>query len=68
MNKVDVKKTVFSKPQYIKTINTTFSELGVTNLSEDIESTVTVEKFFEFYDELCDDDAGIKFGLEGMER
>lgn len=52
MNKVDVKKTVFSKPQYIKTINTTFNELGVTNLSEDIESTVTVEKFFEFYDEL----------------
>lgn len=52
MNKVDVKKTVFNKPQYIKTINTTFNELGVTNISDDIESTVTIEKFFEYYDEL----------------
>lgn len=52
MNKVNVKKTVFNKPQYIKTINTTFNELGVTNISDDIESTVTVKKFFEYYDEL----------------
>jgi|TARA_B110000977_G_scaffold57361_1_gene77865 hypothetical protein len=51
-NKVDVKKTVFNKPQYIKTIDTTFSELGVTNMVEDIESTVDVTKFFEYYDEL----------------
>ena len=51
-NKVDVKKTVFNKPQYIKTIDTTFSELGVTNIVEDIESTVDVTKFFEYYDEL----------------
>lgn len=51
-NKVDVRKTVFNKPQYIKTIDTTFSELGVTNMVEDIESTVDVTKFFEYYDEL----------------
>jgi hypothetical protein len=51
-NKVDVKKTVFNKPQYIKTIDTTFNELGVTNIVNDIESTVTVENFFEYYDEL----------------
>jgi|TARA_B110000908_G_scaffold105489_1_gene124216 hypothetical protein len=51
-NQVDVKKTVFNKPQYIKTIDTTFSELGVTNMVEDIESTVDVTKFFEYYDEL----------------
>lgn len=51
-NQVDVKKTVFNKPQYIKTIDTTFSELGVTNIVEDIESTVDVTKFFEYYDEL----------------
>lgn len=51
-NKVDVKKTVFNKPQYIKTIDTTFNELGVTNMVEDIESTVDVTKFFEYYDEL----------------
>jgi len=52
MNKVDVKKTVFNKPQYIKTIDTTFNELGVTNIVEDIESTVDVTKFFEYYNEL----------------
>ena len=52
MNKVDVKKTVFNKPQYIKTIDTTFNELGVTNILDDIESTVTIEKFFEYYNEL----------------
>ena len=52
MNKVDVKKTVFNKPQYIKTIDTTFNELGVTNIINDIENTVTVEKFFEYYNEL----------------
>jgi hypothetical protein len=52
MNKVDVKKTVFNKPQYIKTIDTTFNELGVTNISDDIDNTITVQKFFEYYDEL----------------
>lgn len=52
MNKVDVKKTVFNKPQYIKTIDTTFNELGITNISDDIDATITVEKFFEYYNEL----------------
>ena len=50
--KVDVKKTVFNKAEYQKVIDTRFNELGVTNLASDIESTVTVEKFFEYYDEL----------------
>ena len=50
--KVDVKKKVFNKPQYIKTINTKFNELGVTDIIEDIESTVTVTNFFQYYDEL----------------
>lgn len=51
-NKVDVKKTVFNKAQYQKTIDTGFNELGVTNITEDIESTLTVEKFFENYNEI----------------
>lgn len=50
--KVDVKKKVFNKPQYIKTIDTEFNELGVNNIIEDIESTVTVNDFFQFYDQL----------------
>jgi hypothetical protein len=52
MKKVDVKKEVFNKAQYVKTIDTTFAELGVNNLVDDIESTITIEKFFEYYDEL----------------
>ena len=51
-NKVDVKKIVFNKAQYQKTIDTEFNELGVTNITEDIESTLTVEKFFENYNEI----------------
>ena len=51
-NKVDVKKTVFNKPQYIKTIDTSFDQLGVTSLSEDLENQVTVEDFFNNYNEL----------------
>ncbi len=51
-NKVDVKKIVFNKAQYQKTIDTGFNELGVTNITEDIESTLTVEKFFENYNEI----------------
>jgi len=51
-NKVDVKKTVFNKAQYQKTIDTGFNELGITNITEDIESTLTVEKFFENYNEI----------------
>lgn len=50
--KVDVKKKVFNKPQYIKTIDTEFNELGINNIIEDIESTVTVNDFFQFYDQL----------------
>ena len=51
-NKVDVKKTVFNKTQYQKTIDPGFNELGVTSIIDDIESTLTVEKFFEDYNEI----------------
>lgn len=52
MKKVDVKKEAFNKVQYVKTIDTVFNELGVNSLVDDIESTITIEKFFEYYDEL----------------
>ena len=45
--KVDLKKNVFSKSQYIKTIDTQFSELGVTTLQEDLASQVDVNQFFQ---------------------
>ena len=50
--KVDIKKPAFNKFQYIKTIDTSFNELGVTSIVEDIQSTVTVNDFFDYYNEL----------------
>lgn len=50
--KIDLKKNVFSKSQYIKTINTQFSELGVTTLQEDLSSQIDVSQFFQAYNEL----------------
>jgi hypothetical protein len=50
--KVDVKKIVFNKAEYQKIIDTEFNELGVTNITDDIQSTVTVNDFFNYYNEL----------------
>lgn len=50
--KIDLKKNVFSKAQYLKTIDTNFNELGVTTIIEDIQNTLTVQSFFNLYDQL----------------
>ena len=50
--KIDTKKKVFNKAQYPKTINTQFSQLGVTSIIQAIAETPTVEEFFQLYDEL----------------
>jgi len=50
--KVNTKKKVFNKAQYPKTINTQFSQLGVTSITQAIAETPTVEEFFQLYDEL----------------
>lgn len=50
--KIDLKKKVFSKSQYVKTINTQFNELGVTTLQEDLESQIDVNQFFQIYNDL----------------
>jgi hypothetical protein len=50
--KVDTKKSVFNKDQYLKTINTSFREFGVTTISDDLQSQPTVEQFFELYNQL----------------
>ncbi len=50
--KIDTKKRVFNKAQYPKTINTQFSELGVTSIVDAISQTPTIEEFFQLYDEL----------------
>jgi len=50
--KVDTKKQVFNKAQYPKTINTQFSQLGVTSIADAIAQTPTTEEFFQLYNEL----------------
>ena len=50
--RLDLRKEVFNKTQYIKTINTSFNELGVTELNETLESQVSVEEFFGLYNSL----------------
>ena len=49
---VDLQKEVFNKALYPETIDTTFSELGVVSIQDDLESQVTVEDFFTSYDQL----------------
>ena len=49
---INFNKTVFNKDQYIKTIDTTFSELGVTSIQEELILQPTVEEFFSLYNQL----------------
>jgi len=50
--RIDLRKDVFSKAQYIKTINTSFTELGVKSVSEQIQEETSVEEFFQLYQQL----------------
>lgn len=50
--RVDLNKTVYSKNQYPRVIDTEFQHLGITSLQEDLQQQNTVEDFFAMYDEL----------------
>ena len=50
--KIDLKKTVYPLVDYPRIINTTFSELGTVSINEQIDSTPTVNEFFDLYNEL----------------
>lgn len=54
MNKkrIDLKKDVFNKSQYSKTISTSFEELGVKTISEQLNKEVSIEDFFNLYNQL----------------
>ena len=41
--RLDLRKEVFNKAQYIKTINTSFNEFGATTITEELELQPTVE-------------------------
>ena len=50
--RLDLEKNVYNKAQYIKTINTSFNELGVTTITEELEVQPTDEEFFVLYNSL----------------
>ena len=45
-------KRVFSKRDYLKTIDTSFNELGVQQIQEEIDNTPSVQEFFNIYEEI----------------
>lgn len=54
MNKqrIDLKKDVFNKSQYSKTINTSFEELGVKSIPDQLNEETSIEDFFNLYNQL----------------
>ena len=50
--RVDLIRKVYSKTEYPKIINTSFNQLGVVSVTQQIDSTFTVEEFFQKYNEL----------------
>lgn len=50
--KVNLLKSVFGKSEYQKTIDTSFKELGVTTIAQEIEEQPNVEEFFDMYNTL----------------
>jgi len=50
--RLDLIKEVFNKAEYIKTINTSFSELGAPSITEDQQVQPSVEEFFGLYNSL----------------
>jgi hypothetical protein len=50
--RLDLRKEVFNKAEYIKTINTRFNQFGTTTITEDLQAQPTVEEFFRLYNSL----------------
>lgn len=51
-NVVDLQKSVYNKAEYIKTIDTSFSELGTVTTTEQLIAQPNVEEFFALYNSL----------------
>lgn len=49
---IDLNKKVFSKRDYEKTINTSFTQLGVKTIQEQINEQPSVQEFFIMYNDL----------------
>tara|TARA_B100000497_G_C7686007_1_gene415809 strand:- start:1303 stop:1848 length:546 start_codon:yes stop_codon:yes gene_type:complete len=50
--RLDLVKEIYNKAEYIKTINTSFSELGAISITEDQQLQPSVEEFFGLYNSL----------------
>jgi hypothetical protein len=50
--RIDLIKKVYSKTEYPKVIDTSFTELGVISVNQQIAATTTVNQFFQYYNEL----------------
>tara|TARA_R110000803_G_scaffold65984_5_gene127268 strand:+ start:397 stop:750 length:354 start_codon:yes stop_codon:yes gene_type:complete len=50
--RVDLQKEVFNKLDYPRTINIEFTELSVPTVNDDLDTQVTVEDFFNLYNDL----------------
>ena len=49
---INLNKGVFNKRAYLKTIDTSFKELGVSTIQEQITAQPTVQEFFDLYNTL----------------
>jgi hypothetical protein len=50
--KIDLIKQVYSKTEYPKIINTQFQQLGNRSVNQQIEETVSINDFFQYYNDL----------------
>tara|TARA_R110000868_G_scaffold300062_2_gene560370 strand:- start:1876 stop:2238 length:363 start_codon:yes stop_codon:yes gene_type:complete len=49
---IKLNKTVFNKAQYSKTVDTSFNQLGVKTISEELAIQPNIEEFFSQYNQL----------------
>ena len=49
---IDLNKEVFNKRDYAKTIDTSFTQLGVKTVQEQIDEQPSVQEFFNLYNDL----------------
>ena len=49
---IDLNKEVFNKIEYNKTINTSFTQLGVKTIQEQVNEQPSVQDFFDLYNTL----------------
>jgi hypothetical protein len=50
--KIDLMKKVYSKTEYPKIIDTSFTQLGAVSVNQQITATTTVNQFFQYYNDL----------------